>query len=340
MRRVEREKDDETALPGAFGHDDRSVDEALEWFVRLRDGSSDATTRAEFALWRAQSPRHAEEYGRLETLWGSAPFRQATEALRPASSRGAFAGARRLVARFSAQWATQVAAAAVIALIAVGAWRLPALMLRWQADYLTDTGDRRTVELPDGSTMILDTASAVAVDFHGGRRRVRLLQGEAFFDVKRDPTHPFRVTGRFGETEVRGTAFSMRADAEEERIILERGLVTVSLLSDDADRVDLAPNQMVVAKKDALSSVTPVDPRIRLAWRDGRIIFENQPFSRVLAELRRYYKRSVFVADERVDHLVVTGNYRLDDVEGAIRTLADAAGLTVYRLPVGIVILR
>lgn len=60
----------------------------------------------------------------------------------------------------------------------------------------------------------------------------------------------------------------------------------------------------------------------------------------MLNELRRYYKPPVIVADNRVSRLIVTGNYRLDNIEGAIRTLADAAGVTMDRLPGGLIILR
>ena len=335
MRRVGRQNDDEAGAGDGFVHEDPVVDEALDWFARLRNTPPDATMRASFAHWRALSPRHAEEFDRLEALWGSAPFLRAAETLRPApTARGIPA------ARAPRRWTVRALAAAAIVLVAVGAWQGPSRVLRWQADYFTETGDRREVRLPDGSSMLLDTASAVAIDFRDGRREVTLLQGAAFFDVTHDPAHPFRVAGRFGETEVRGTAFSVRTDSAEDRVILERGHVRVSRLADRADRVDLGAGQMVVASRDALSAVAAVDLGSRLAWREGRIVFADQPLSRVLDELRRYYRGKVFVVDDRINRLIVTGNYRLDHVEGAIRTLADAAGVTMNRLPGGFIILR
>jgi transmembrane sensor len=328
-------KGEEDEAARAFVHDDPIVEEALEWFARRRNAPASAATQAAFERWRALSPRHAEEYDDLEAMWGSTSFRQATESL---ARRGA-------PQRPARRWTTRMAAAAAIVLLALGPSQYRALMLRWEADYATEAGELRTVRLPDGSTMILDAASAVAVDFKGGRRQVRLLDGQAFFDVTHDPDHPFRVAGRFGRTEVRGTAFSVRTDDDADRVILERGRVNVGRLARRAERadleqVDLEPGEMVVATQDALSAVAAVDPGSALAWRDGRIIFENQPLSRVLAELRRYYKGAVLVADHRIDRLFVTGNYRLDNIEGAIRTLTDAAGVTMSRLPGGIIILR
>jgi len=340
MARVGRGKGDGEGAEGGFTHDDPLVDEALEWFICLRNGSPDAETRLAFERWRAQSPRHDEEYRNLEAMWDAPSFRKAAESLPIGARLPVAAGHGRRADGPAPRWTMRAAAAAAILLIAIGAWQYPAIMLRWQADYMTATGDRSTVKLPDGSTMTLDTASAVSIDFENGRRRVTLLEGEVFFDVRHDADHPFRVTGHFGEVEVRGTAFAVRADSEEDRVILERGRVNVSRLSDPADQADLEPGQVVLATARTLSTVTAADPGTALAWREGRVIFEDQPLSRVLNELRRYYAGTVIVADSRVNGLVVTGNYRLDDVEGAIRTLADAAGVTMNRLPGGIIILR
>ncbi len=320
-------------------HDDPVVDEALEWFARMRDGEADAAVEAEFALWRGQSARHAREYDAVVAIWGSRPFGDAAASMQAgaAPAPAAWPGPPPRPARRRAAWSI---AAAAIVLLSIGILQYPALMLRWQADYLTQTGDRRTVQLPDGSSMTLDTASAVSIDFRDGRRQVRLLEGEAFFDVKHDPARPFRVQGRFSETEVHGTAFAVGMASEDDRVILETGRVNVSLLADRTNQVKLAPGEMVVATSGALSAVTRVDPESALAWRQGRIIFENQVFSRVLDELRRYYPGRVIVADSRVGRLRVTGNYRLDDIEGAIRTLADATGVTMNRLPGGLIILH
>ena len=325
--------DQETPEDG-FKHEDPVVDEALEWFARLRNTTADPATRAAFERWLATSPRHVQEYRDLEAMWGAPSFAKAVDSLPIAPA------VRRHARGPIARWGMRAFPLVATILISVAIWQYPAIMLRWEADYLTATGDKTTVTLPDGSTMMLDTASAVAVDFNGDKRQVRLLQGEAFFDVKPDPDHPFRVAGSYGEVEVRGAAVSVRTDTGEDRTILERGLVHVSRLSNPRDAADLEPGQMIVATATSLSDVMPADPATALAWRDGRIIFENQRLSRVLNELRRYYGGRIIVADSRIGQLVVTGNYRLDDVEAAIRTPADAASVTMNRLPSGIIILR
>lgn len=317
-----------------FEHDDPIVDEALEWFARLRNITPDPATQAAFDLWIAASPLHAQHYRELEDMWGAPVFKKAVQSL-PATPVPQLQ-----VKTKTFGWTHRFAAMAAAAVIAIGIWQYPAMLLRWEADYLTTVGDRSSVTLPDGSLMTLDTASAVAVDFADGKRNIRLLQGEAFFDVKPDPAHPFRVVASYGEVEVKGTAFSMRRDDEADRVVLEHGLVEVRRVGNQAEKAYLRPGEMIFANRTSLSAVSPADLPTTLAWRDGRLIFEDQPFSRVLHELQRYYRGTVVVVDKRHDQLTVTGNYRLDNVEAAIQTLADAAGVSMTRLPGGIIILR
>lgn len=310
---------------------DPIADQALDWFVRLRNGEPDAATNAALQAWLSEDSRHEAEFRSLEILWSSKSFLNAVKTL-PVDRRV-------LLRPKTRRRPLQAAALAASVLLAVGIWQYPALTIAFQADYRTATGSQTTVPLPDGSMMVLNTDTAVATDFEGGRRHVRLLRGEAFFDVVHDPAHPFTVSGHYGEVQVLGTAFSVRAGDDEDQVVLERGRVQVLCLCDGEGKAELAPGEAVSITATAVSFVRAADPTVTLAWREGRIIFENASLGAVLDELRRYHRGPIVVADERVSRLIVTGNYRLDDVEGALRTLADAAGVGFYRIPGGIIIL-
>lgn len=318
-----------------FAHDDPVADKALDWFIRLQAVEPGAPVREEFQQWLLLDPRHEREFRRLEGIWGSDVFAEAVSGLKPATVKHVPPASRRTHA-----WTIRGVAAASCVAMAVGIWQVPELVVAWQADYVTATGDQSVVSLPDGSSMLLNTNSAVSVDFEDGRRRVRLLKGEAFFDVKHDQAHPFHVAGDYGDVEVKGTAFSVRTDGVETTVILERGLVEVTCLCASGGEAQLAPGQAVTASATALSQVSDLDPGRALAWRTGRIAFEDVQLGKVMSELGRYYRGRVFIASNRVEHLVVSGNYRLDNIEGAIRTLADAAGVGMTRLPGGVIILR
>lgn len=323
-----------------YSHRDPDTDEALDWFLRLQEAPDDPALRAEFEAWRRVSLTRREAFARLERMHAAPSLRKATE--RDAARLG-FRNTGRVQERrrpTSRRWSMRVAAAAAVLLLAVGVHQYPVLMLRWQADYITATGERRTIRLPDGSDVILNTASAIAIDFEDGRRRIELLDGEAFFDVEPDAQRPFVVTGHFSAVEVKGTAFSVRADAAEDTVILERGEVEVSRLIARSERARLSPGKMIAATATSLSAVSDADPSRSLAWLEGRIIFQDQPFAKALDELSRYYSGRVVLVSIRGADIPVSGNYRIDDPEAAIRTLAAAAGIATIHVLGGILILH
>ena len=93
-------------------------------------------------------------------------------------------------------WQRAAAVALVVVVAGVGWVRGPDVLLRMQADYITDKGEVRTVHLADGSTVELDSASAIRLEYDGVQRRISLIQGSAIFDVAPmvgEETRPFVV---------------------------------------------------------------------------------------------------------------------------------------------------
>jgi transmembrane sensor len=337
---VGQKRADDSRSDGDYRHPDPVTDEALDWFLRLRE-DHDPETATAFERWRQADPARAEAFGKLSRMHAMPSLHKAT--LRDAKLIGL--GERAPVASVPAQqgsgrWISGIAAVAAMLLIAVGWQQAPALLLQWRSDYRTTAGERDTVSLPDGSTVTLNTATALAIDFVDGRRRISLLAGEAFFEVRHDPSHPFVVAGRFSEVEVKGTAFAVSTDSEGDVVVLERGSVEVSGEGDRTKHAMLKPGEMIVATASGLSPVRNADLDRTLAWREGRIVFYDRPFRQALGDLERYYDGSVVVMTDRVSGRTVSGNYRIDDAEAAIHTLARSAGASVTRLPGGILILR
>lgn len=327
-----------------YRHRDPRVDAALDWLLRLESGP-DAATRRDFERWLQADPQNRDAFEQVRLTADSDLLRKAStidagKLARLDRSKGAgpAAAMRGQARRFGAR--TWLAAAAVLAVVAIGAAQFPGLLLRWQSDYVTATGDQRRISLPDGSVMTLNTASAAALDFNDGRRGVRLLAGEAFFDVVPDAAHPFIVSADLSHVRVTGTAFAVRTGSDLDTVTLQRGHVEVSRVADAADKAALDPGEMVEVTPDAVSPVRPVDPETALAWVGGRIVFRNAPLSAAVRDLGRYYAEPVFVLGSSIGNVRVSGNYRLADPEGAIRNLAEAAGARVSRLPGGVIILR
>lgn len=322
-----------------YRHDDPATDAALDWFLRLQ-AEQDAEISAAFRAWRDADPRHAEAFARLQRLSDLSALHRATE-----RDAGALAIVpERLTAARPKQTPTRRrllawAACLVGAFGLAGWWLGPDLYRDWRSDYRTASGARLTVTLPDGSTATLNTASAIALDFADGRRRVALLAGEAFFDVRLDAAHPFVVTSRFADVAVKGTAFAVARQDAADTVVLERGAVAVERIGGGA-AATLAPGQMVVASAAGLSPVGGADVAEALAWREGRIVFRDRPLAAALAELARYYPGTVWLANGALGERRVSGHYRIDDAAAAIRTLAAAAGGEVRQFPGKILVLR
>nr|WP_158045262.1 FecR domain-containing protein [Skermanella pratensis] len=330
---MEQREADRPGSAGNYRHPDSITDAALSWFVALQDGTADPETLAAYQEWRRGDPRHGPAFDLVAGVAGMPELRAATLAspeARALRTRPARKAPRAL------WWVSLVAASVVLA---AGFHLLPAAMLRWNADYLTEAGDRREVSLPDGSRLLLDAASAVALDFDGGRRDVRLLRGDAFFDVVPDRARPFRVTGGFSTVEVTGTAFAVHSDGEEDAIFLEKGRIAVGGTNGAGLPVTLEPGDRVTASALGLSAAVRTEPGVALAWREGRYVFHEQPLGRVIDNLRRYYAGTILVLDHRIGDELVSGNYRLDDPVGVLRSLAGIAGASMAVLPGGIVIL-
>ncbi|WP_029010150.1 FecR family protein [Azospirillum halopraeferens] len=319
-----------------YRHPDAVTDAALTWFVALLDGTPDAPTLAAFRAWRDSDPRHAAAFDRLVAMNGMPELRAATLAARP-DPAPARPRARPAPAPRARVWWGSLAAA--VLLVTIGLHLLPELLLRWRADHMTVAGDRREVTLPDGSRLLLNTASAVALDFAGGRRDVRLLRGEAFFDVVPDPARPFRVTAGHSVVEVIGTAFAVRSDAAQDAIVLERGRVSVAPAGGAGAPVLLTPGERVTASPRGLSGVAAAEPDVLLAWREGRYVFRDRPLAAVVDDLRHHHAGLILVLDDRVERARVSGNYRLDDPVGALRSLAGIAGVRMRVLPGGLILL-
>jgi transmembrane sensor len=306
------------------------MDEALAWFARLRNGRIDPAERSAFETWRSADPEHAEAYARAERLWKSqelsaALARFAEEAMRPPTRRRCHLRPRR--------WA-----AAATILLLVG-WSLLAsgIVHRWRADYTTLAGEQRHITLTDGSSLTLNTDSALALDFSEAERAVRLLSGEAYFEVAPDSARPFVVRAGAASIRVVGTRFSVSA-GDETTVKVESGVVACS--SGRGESVEVRRGQQLGLSSGGIASPVPFDTNRAFAWLKGRLLFKDQPLAQVLAEVDRYHPGAIFIANPVLARTPVTGNYKLGDTAAIVRSLAEATGGHVSAVSKYLIIVR
>jgi transmembrane sensor len=309
--------------------------EAVDWFVRLQDADGDPATGRAFRAWLDGDPRRAAAFEKVTEVWGAPEFLQATRNV--AKATGFVAPGKKSRRHSLAKKAAAIITAVVVAF---GLAKVPDLILRFRADYVTAAGEQRVIALPDGSRMTLNTESAVALDFATGHRDIKVLRGEVYFDVRSGLAIPFRVAGQFGDVKVKGTAFSVKLDDSEDNVVLSRGVVEVVNRMQPQEHAFLSPGEMVSVTATSISPVRKIDTERPLAWLQGRIRFDDRPFGEILNDLRRYYPGRIFVANSAIEQVSVSGNYKLDQPLLVIRSLTEAAGATLTMLPGGIVVLR
>lgn len=296
-------------------------EEALGWVVRLTSGEVTAADEREFALWR-KAPDNALAYDRAQRLWqGIGPILEEQEAAgwpAAAPEPTPTAATRR---RFPRNY-RYLAIAASLALTAF----LTTLYVQfWQYDHVSGTRVEQPLTLADGSQMTMGPGTAMTADFAKGVRRVELARGEAFFDVRHDPAHPFIVTSGKGLVRVLGTAFSVRK-ADDDRVIVTvtRGKVQVT---SGANTAYLTPNRQVSFGPQGLSHVRAVDASLAMAWTRGRLIMEHRPLGAVLRELDRYRLGRIILLNREASQRQINAVIDLARTDNWLEALASSQGL-------------
>lgn len=225
----------------------------------------------------------------------------------------------------------KVAGIALAIVIAGGAlaWLDPAYKTE---RFATAIGERRTVVLDDGSTLLLDSASDVEVRWRMLSRQVDLQAGQALFDVAAAVYRPFVVSAGATRVEVLGTLFNVRRlDNDNVRVTLARGRVEVVPANAAHAPALLMPGQQVDSIAGQLTPVAKVDAATAMAWKDDRIVFEQTPLDEAIAVLRHYRKAPIEMGDPSLAALKVTGVFDAHKVDRLLDLLPSILPVTVLR---------
>jgi transmembrane sensor len=208
---------------------------------------------------------------------------------------------------------------------------------RWQADLYTGTGEQHRMVLADGSALILNTDSAVKLDYAGERRGVKLLRGEAYFEVQPDKIRPFIVATEHGTVRVVGTRFSVKT-GDTTLVDVQSGIVACAGFQGDSLQLTAGQHTRIANK--GVADLTSIDPNKAFGWLKGRLIFQDQPLEEVIAELDRYHPGAIIVTDAKLAKIRITGNYKLEDTAAILRTLAGIAGARVINISTYLTLLK
>lgn len=292
---------------------------ALDWQVSLWSGEMGADERRAWAAWLSADAGNQRAWTAVERLagrLGDLPDDVARHSLkRPV--------------RVSRRQALGLAGlAGVGALVARSDWTARAV-----ADCRSGAGEQRSLTLPDGSGLMLNTASAVNLDF-AADRRLRVLAGsEIALDRRRVSAGPLRIEMSDTRLEAGSGHVALRDHGDRLRVALLDGTLRVLPRRAGGTATTLKGGEAAwVSAHGVRRSPLATDHRV-LDWTRGVLRVDRQPLAAFLAELGRY-RHGFLYCDDAVSSLVVSGAFRIDNTDFALQSLAQALPVAVhYRTP-------
>ncbi|WP_193163794.1 FecR family protein [Microbulbifer hainanensis] len=332
---------------------ERSLDEACEWIARLDRGLDEGETR-DLQHWLADSRGNRDTLMQVAELWDKMDALSRLADLFPAPVEKK--------PRFAHRW--WAAAASVLLLVGAALWQagvqlgelpLPGAQLVSNMDkvYETAVGEHSTVNLPDGSVLVLNTNSLVRVHYTRASRLIDLDRGEINVQVAHDKQRPLSVVAAGRVVQAVGTAFNvqLRRDKNVELIVTE-GRVRVADQDERSEPPPLPATATAVSKGERLlmneaqpepeqvEKIAPGDMDAKLSWRTGNLVFRGEPLAQAVEEISRYTSVRFRLEGEQLKNVRVAGLFRTGDVKGLLRTLNDNFDIASERLDDRTVVLR
>ena len=299
---------------------------AAEWLERRDREDWSQDDQAKLDAWLAD-PAQRLAYLRLYAAWN---YADRLAALRRSA-------AEQTVSRKPANFLIVQIAAAALAVVLLGGLAARFIEQPKDRSYRTAIGARELVSFADGSKIELNTDTAIRTRMTTNQRIVWLDRGEAYFQVRHDPAHPFTVM--IGDRRVTdlGTDFVVRRDDARLEVAVVRGSVRYDAAKETAM---LTPGDVVTASGGAMSETKkPVRQLLRqLSWRRGVLVFDNATLADAAEEFNRYNREKVIVTDPAAAALTIGGTFPAQDVSAFTDVVQDVLGLRVERRGADIVI--
>ena len=294
------------------------AEQAVHWLLEMQQGTLNPRQQAAWQQWLNAHSEHQRAWEQIQSV---------NQRLRGVPSPLAHAALNAPTSRSRRQ--------ALKLLLIVGAGSAAAWSLRQQhilppltADYRSPVGQRRTVQLADGSQLQLNTGSAVDVHFDGQQRLVRLLEGEILLTARAGQTPLHVLTGQ-GLLSSQAARLTVRQFNDHTQLAVLAGQVEVmpNRYNGLALRVDAA--QQVNFTRKGWDTPRPTDANSG-AWADGMLVAAHMRLKDFLNELGRY-RRGQLHCDPHVANLLLSGSYPLDDSERILDLLEISLPVKVRR---------
>ncbi|WP_063534129.1 FecR domain-containing protein [Burkholderia sp. MSMB1589WGS] len=292
--------------------DFESLEQAANWYALLHADGGSGEHRSAWAQWLAERPEHRRAWAHVEAVsLRFEPLRGESAAERNAAAAAVHVSSTRAASRRHVLGS--LAALAGTGLAGWLAWHftpLPERIVALRSDYRTGIGERRDVQLADGTRVWLNANSAFDVHYDDTRRLLTLTMGEILIDTAKDRQgRPFFVDTPNGRMQALGTRFTVRQSDTHTLLAVFNGRVEIR---NRAGHVEIVPaGQQRQFTAEAILAPERADPA-REAWSRGVILADDVTLGALIAELDRYQHGHIGV-DPSVAGIRVVGRFPADN---------------------------
>lgn len=305
------------------------LDQALEWQVTLSSGECSEQDKEAFKLWLIARPEHAEIWNKLTDNLGK------LSKIPAALTRNVQHLANQEVQK-RRQWLKSVGAVLLTGTSAFALSNTPQSKIHL-AQHQTSKGEIRTLELPDGSVLTLNSASAVDIHFTPQVREIVLHTGEIqLLSATQSSTNPAPLQVRVREGVVRaiGTRFTVKRHGHYNvgsvDVAVQEGLVDISPTGANIQALRLKAGQAIQFDSQQLGTPETVQTASH-AWTRGLLIAERQSLGNFLKELQRH-RPGIIRCDPAVADLLISGVFPLNNTDYVLETIANTLPVQVRQL--------
>ncbi len=310
--------------------EDKSRIEAASWFVKIKSGDASDEDLQEHQAWLNAQEQNRREYAELSMLWSNLDDVE--------DPRDQFAPANLVTVdnsllsrrRFIVGGAIAASAATFIAVKSVSGFLTEG--------YTTSIGEQRNITLADGSQVMMDADSSIELAFSESERRILLLRGRVFFDVAKDKNRPLIVEASEGSVKALGTRFTVHCRNDDVTVFVEESAVVIN--APNGEKIEVRERESISYNSHTLSRVTIDATGIDKAWRNGKLIFEDQPLRQVIADLNRYRSGMIYITDSSLFELKVSGIFDINDLGNTLEAIGNSLPVKIKKMPFNVILLH
>ncbi len=325
------------------------IEQAAAWYARVSADDVTLQDCQDLEAWLEQDPEHREIFelteltlGKLRSL-GDDPRLQALHDSAPGiaskSDNGEVvplhAGRTRRAWNLDRRHMA-IAAGVLVALFVPLLYFMGSEQAPETTSYETVVAERRTIDLEDSSSLVLNADSNITVTFADDERQVALWRGDLFLAVASEPDRPFIVSVGDHRVTVTGTSFDIRYRDDPARVTVHEGSVQVALSVDGAPapgyEVEMRAGQQLILTAGATPTELSDDELSKSSdWRNGWLHFEDATLSEVVEELEPYLEKPLLLTSRKVGELPVGGSFNVDDVGSMLTAMETLLPIQVVR---------